>query len=183
VSEPAEQNLLGLSAYEKSKIKGAVRTDFVLSTEIIVITLGSLPPGASLIVRAGILVVVGIIMTVGVYGFVAAIVKLDDLGFWLTSRHQAGAFFHKLGQILIGAAPWLMRFLTVVGTAAMFLVGGGILVHQVEALEHLRQIIPLWGPLFDCLLGLAIGLVLTPVFALVSLVVSKLRQPKKAEED
>jgi predicted DNA repair protein MutK len=155
-------NSKDLTIYEKNKIKGAVKTDFVLSTEIIVITLGALPLETSFVVRAGILLVVGLLMTVGVYGFVAAIVKLDDLGFYLCSRNQPETFFHILGKVLIEAAPWLMRFLTVVGTLAMFLVGGGIIVHGVEVLEYLKHSVPLWGPLFDSFLGLVIGLILTP---------------------
>lgn len=122
-----------LVAMEKDKIKGAVRTDFILSAEIIAITLGtvaSAPFGQQVAVLAGI----ALIMTVGVYGLVAGIVKLDDLGLWLGQRASAAA--RALGRGIVAAAPWLMKGLSVAGTAAMFLVGGGILVHGVPALHH-----------------------------------------------
>ncbi len=122
-----------LVAYEKDKIKGAVRTDFILSAEIIVITLGAVadaPFAQQLAVLAGI----AVIMTVGVYGLVGGIVKLDDAGLYL-SRSRSGAM-QALGRGLLGFAPWLMKALSVLGTAAMFLVGGGILLHGVPALGH-----------------------------------------------
>ncbi len=120
-------------AVEKDKIKGAVRTDFILSAEIIAITLGTVqaqPFMTQLAVLAGI----AAIMTVGVYGLVAGIVKLDDAGLWLSRR--PGAFAQRAGRAILTAAPWLMKFLSVAGTAAMFLVGGGILVHGVAPLAH-----------------------------------------------
>jgi uncharacterized protein len=118
---------------EASKIKGAIRTDFVLSAEIIVITLGVVADRA-LNVQIGALIGVAILMTIGVYGLVAGIVKLDDLGFWLIARSSAAA--QSVGRGLIWFAPWLMKGLAVVGTAAMFLVGGGILVHNIAPLHH-----------------------------------------------
>jgi hypothetical protein len=122
-----------LVAFEKDKIKGAVRTDFILSAEIIAITLGTVataPFQTQLLVLSSI----AVIMTVGVYGFVAGIVKLDDLGLWLSRRPGAGA--RALGAGIVKAAPWLMKALSVLGTAAMFLVGGGILVHGIGPLHH-----------------------------------------------
>ena len=122
-----------LRAVEKEKIKGAIRTDFILSAEIIVITLGTVagrPFGTQLTVLVGI----AIAMTVGVYGLVAGIVKLDDLGLYLSQR--AGSASQAIGRGLLRLAPWLMKALSVLGTAAMFLVGGGILVHGVPALGH-----------------------------------------------
>lgn len=121
-------------AMEKRKIRGAIRTDFVLSAEIIVIALGTVPDGASLALRAGVLVLIGVLMTALVYGEVAGIVKLDDLGFWLLRRKHPSLIGKKLGGLLVGAAPKLMRVLSVVGTAAMFLVGGGILLHGLPFL-------------------------------------------------
>lgn len=128
-------------AYEKEKIKGAIRTDFVLSGEIIIITLGSVAT-ASFASRLAVLSSVGLIMTVGVYGFVALIVKLDDMGFYLQAK-QSASWWHRslrhLGSGLVAFAPRLMKSLTVIGTAAMFLVGGGILVHglpMVSAFSH-----------------------------------------------
>jgi uncharacterized protein len=124
-----------LVAHEKEKIKGAVRTDFILSAEIIVIALGSAAAaGAAFGVQAATVVAISLIMTVGVYGLVAGIVKLDDFGLLLT-RARTGAA-QSLGRGILAFAPWLMKTLSVVGTAAMFLVGGGILVHGWPALHH-----------------------------------------------
>ncbi len=128
VADPA----VDLVALEKDKIKGAVRTDFILSAEIIAITLGTVqqsPFGTQVAVLAGI----ALVMTVGVYGLVAGIVKLDDAGLYLSQRGGAQA---ALGRGILVAAPWLMKGLSVAGTAAMFLVGGGILTHGVAALHH-----------------------------------------------
>ncbi len=122
-----------LATFEKERIKGAIRTDFILSAEIIVITLGivALAPLAQ---QVATLSVVAVAMTLGVYGLVGGIVKLDDIGLWLLRKRGAPA--QALGRTLVAAAPRLMRFLSVAGTAAMFLVGGGILVHGVAPLHH-----------------------------------------------
>jgi hypothetical protein len=125
-----------LVAMERERIRGAVRTDFVLSAEIIVISLGTVA-SATPTTRALVLVGIALLMTVGVYGLVAGIVKLDDLGLWL-SRRAAAAWRH-LGAWILRAAPWLMKALSVAGTAAMFLVGGGILMHGWPALHHAVQ--------------------------------------------
>jgi predicted DNA repair protein MutK len=125
-----------LVAFERDKIKGAVRTDFILSAEIIVITLGTVAD-KPLVTKAAVLVGISLLMTVGVYGLVAGIVKLDDAGLWL--NRQAGALQRKLGAALLVAAPALMKFLAIAGTAAMFLVGGGILVHGIGPLHHAVQ--------------------------------------------
>jgi predicted DNA repair protein MutK len=122
-----------LVAVEKGKIKGAVRTDFILSAEIIAITLGTVQ-GQPFTTQLSVLVGIALIMTIGVYGLVAGIVKLDDAGLYL-SRREGGAS-QALGRGILVAAPWLMKGLSIAGTAAMFLVGGGILVHGVPALGH-----------------------------------------------
>ncbi len=122
--------------FEKDKIKGAVRTDFILSAEIIVISLGTVAD-KPFMSQLAVLVAISLAMTVGVYGLVAGIVKLDDAGLWLS--RQAGAAARALGRGLLVAAPWLMKTLSVVGTAAMFLVGGGILVHGIPALHHVVE--------------------------------------------
>jgi predicted DNA repair protein MutK len=122
-----------LCAVEKDKIKGAVRTDFILSAEIIAITLGTVA-GSDFVTRVTVLTLIALVMTVGVYGLVAGIVKLDDLGLYLSRRASAAA--QGTGRFLLSAAPWLMKFLSVAGTAAMFLVGGGILVHGFPPLAH-----------------------------------------------
>ncbi len=122
-----------LVAFERDKIKGAVRTDFILSAEIIAITLGTVA-SAPFATQVGVLVGMAIAMTVGVYGFVAGIVKLDDLGLMLSRR--SGSVTQAVGRAIVGAAPWLMKGLSIAGTAAMFLVGGGILVHGLPFLHH-----------------------------------------------
>ncbi|MBL0719769.1 DUF808 domain-containing protein [Piscinibacter sp. Jin2] len=121
-----------LVALEKDKIKGAVRTDFILSAEIIVISLGTVA-AASFSQQLAVLVSIAVLMTVGVYGLVAGIVKLDDAGLWLSRR---GGLQAALGRGLLLGAPWLMKALSVFGTAAMFLVGGGILSHGIPPLHH-----------------------------------------------
>jgi predicted DNA repair protein MutK len=129
VADPA----VDLVAFEKDKIKGAVRTDFILSAEIIAITLGTVadaPLTQQVIVLSGI----AIVMTVGVYGLVAGIVKLDDLGLWLTQKPGQAA--KSIGGAILRAAPYMMKSLSVIGTAAMFLVGGGILTHGVPVVHH-----------------------------------------------
>lgn len=124
-----------VAAAERDKIRGAIRTDFVLSAEIIVITLGTLPAQATLTERLTVLALVAVLMTLGVYGIVAAIVKIDDFGLWLRRRSRTAAG-QRLGDALVNAMPWLMRVLSVLGTLAMFLVGGGILSHGIEPLAH-----------------------------------------------
>ena len=113
---------------ERQRIAGAIRTDFILSAEIIVITLGVVA-ASPLVTRVAVLVAVAAAMTVGVYGLVAAIVKLDDLGAWLAGRSSGLA--RRVGLGILAAAPGLMRLLSVAGTAAMFLVGGGIIAHAL----------------------------------------------------
>jgi predicted DNA repair protein MutK len=130
-----------LAALEREKVRGAVRTDFVLSAEIVVIALGTVA-AQPFVTRVGVLVGIALVMTVGVYGLVAAIVKLDDTGLALARRGGEGAFARiqrGLGDGILGAAPWLMRFLSIAGTAAMFLVGGGILAHGLPPLHHFAE--------------------------------------------
>lgn len=125
-----------LVALEREKIKGAVRTDFILSAEIIAITLGTVA-ASPFMTQVAVLAGIALVMTVGVYGFVAGIVKLDDLGLWLSRR--SGALAPALGRGIVRAAPWLMKALSVAGTVAMFLVGGGILVHGLPPVHHAVQ--------------------------------------------
>jgi predicted DNA repair protein MutK len=139
VADPA----IDLVAFEKEKIQGAVRTDFVLSAEIIAITLGTVA-AAPFATQVAVLTGVALIMTVGVYGIVAGIVKLDDAGLFLSRRQGENVRVRLqrwIGRLLLRAAPWLMKFLSVAGTAAMFLVGGGILTHGLpgahEVIHHL----------------------------------------------
>ncbi len=136
VADPA----VDMVAREREKIRGAIRTDFILSAEIIVIALGTVAE-ATFGMRVAVLCAVAVIMNVGVYGLVAGIVKLDDAGLALTRRQGAGAAFsRRLGAAILAFAPWLMKGLSVAGTAAMFLVGGGIVAHGIgpgdHAIEH-----------------------------------------------
>lgn len=134
VANPA----IDLVAFEKGKIKGAIRTDFVLSAEIIVITLGTVAT-ATFMNKVAVLSGIALIMTVGVYGLVAGIVKLDDAGFYLIKKTGTDAwtkFQHLIGRGCIRGAPILMKTLSVVGTAAMFMVGGGILTHGIPVAHH-----------------------------------------------
>jgi hypothetical protein len=172
VEEPAAD----MVAVEKDKIKGAIRTDFILSAEIIVIALGTVaaqPFG----VQVAVLVGIAMLMTVGVYGLVAGIVKLDDAGLAL-ARRPPGGFgdpLRALGRGIVAVSPWLMKFLSVAGTVAMFLVGGSILAHGMPFLHHYAEAFVAWlgarsdalaalGPmLFDLIAGLAAGAILVAV--------------------
>ena len=127
---------IDLLAFEKDKIGGAIRTDFILSAEIIVITLGTVA-GEPFIKQLSVLALIAVVMTIGVYGLVAGIVKLDDAGLYLS--RQASSLLRGLGNLLLSAAPWLMKSLSVIGTAAMFMVGGGILTHGIPAAHHLIE--------------------------------------------
>lgn len=137
----ADENI-DIKAYERKKIKGAIRTDFILSAEIIVIALG-VAQGESLLTQAIVVSLIAIVMTSGVYGLVAGIVKFDDAGLALVKAGQGDSRFdgfqRKLGQVILFLAPKLMKFLSVVGMIAMFLVGGGILVHGLPFLHHLLE--------------------------------------------
>jgi hypothetical protein len=155
-----ETEIADFEAHEAEKIKGAIRTDFVLSAEIIVIALG-IVAAKPFLTQVIVLVGIGILMTVGVYGIVAAIVKMDDLGLHLAAKRNAAA--QGIGRLLLLAAPKLMKTLAVVGTAAMFLVGGGILMHGVPALghaiEHWANSLGWIGALIPSFAGMLVGLV------------------------
>ena len=167
---------LDLAAFEADKIKGAIRTDFVLSAEIIVIALGTVadkPFSSQLAVLAGI----GLLMTVGVYGLVAGIVKLDDVGAWLLTKQTAAA--KAVGRVLLLAAPKLMKLLTIVGTAAMFMVGGSILVHGLPPvhhfIEHAASGAGALGWLVSLPLEMTVGVVAGTLALSVMQIVSKIR--------
>jgi predicted DNA repair protein MutK len=163
LTQAAASSAEDLLAFERNKIKGAVRTDFILSAEIIAITLGTVA-GASFGTQVAVLVGIAVPMTVGVYGLVAGIVKLDDLGQHLAQRANSAA--RALGRAIVTAAPWLMKALSVAGTAAMFLVGGGILTHGIAPIHHwivalderLDGVVGALAPLLaDALVGLVAG--------------------------
>lgn len=168
VADPATD----LVAFEKDKIKGAIRTDFILSAEIIAITLG-IVADAQLTQQVIVLSGIAIVMTVGVYGLVAGIVKLDDLGLWLTQK--PGQVARSIGGAILSAAPYMMKSLSVIGTAAMFMVGGGILTHGVPGVHHWIESVSqsagavawLMPTLLNAVAGIVAGAV---VLALVSVV-------------
>jgi hypothetical protein len=152
VADPA----VDLVAFERDKIRGAIRTDFILSAEIIVITLGTVAD-APLGTRIGVLVTIAVLMTIGVYGLVAGIVKMDDAGAHLAARTDqgpAGRALRGLGRGLLLAAPRLMSALGIAGTVAMFLVGGGILTHSLPFMPHATGPLAL---LLDAGVGVAAG--------------------------
>ena len=161
---------LDLVALEKDRIKGAIRTDFILSAEIIAITLGTVQT-SGFVTQLTVLAGIAALMTVGVYGLVAGIVKLDDAGLYLDQVKGTGpwcALQRALGRGILRAAPWLMKGLSVAGTVAMFLVGGGILTHGVtplgQGIEHAAELAGAWGggllaALAPLLLNAAVGLI------------------------
>ncbi|MDP3088359.1 MAG: DUF808 domain-containing protein [Methylotenera sp.] len=179
-----------LVVLEKDKIKGAIRTDFILSGEIIVITLGTVAT-ASFSKQIAVVTAIAIIMTVGVYGLVAGIVKLDDLGLHLMLKKGASLYRRiqrKIGEKILAFAPILMRTLSVVGTAAMFMVGGSIIGHGVPMLhhfsEHLAQslqgmaligwLLAAISPIVvDAIIGLIIGAICVAVFAVANKILAK----------
>lgn len=170
--------------FEKEKIKGAIRTDFVLSAEIVVITLGTVS-NADLMTKVLVLAGIGLLMTVGVYGLVAAIVKMDDVGLWCLRDKQTSIVSRikrVTGRGLLSAAPKLMKSLSVIGTLAMFLVGGGILMHGVPMAHHWLQLIEdsliangvpaiaitVFPFLVDLIAGVMVGFLLLVVWSLLS---------------
>lgn len=166
---------IDLVAFERDKIRGAVRTDFILSAEIIAITLGTVA-SASFVNQLAVLSTIALVITLGVYGLVAGIVKLDDAGLYLSQR--SSAFAQSLGRGLLALAPWLMKTLSVVGTAAMFMVGGGILSHGLPPVEAALHHAAKWAAqdvgllsallptLFNALLGIVAGLISVPLVGL-----------------
>lgn len=171
-----------LVALEKDKIKGAIRTDFILSAEIIVIALGTVAT-ATFSKQVAVVSLIALVMTVGVYGLVAGIVKLDDLGLYMMMR-KGKSFFkqvvRKVGTWLLNLTPYLMRTLSILGTAAMFLVGGSIIGHGIPALHHLtepmRNISALLPILFDGVLGLVVGAICVALFTIYTKIMPK-KQP------
>ncbi|QQU54124.1 DUF808 domain-containing protein [Serratia liquefaciens] len=177
-----------VAAYEQRKVKGAIRTDFVLSAEIIAITLGTVA-GATFSQQVIVLCGIAIVMTVGVYGIVAGIVKLDDLGLYLSRKSSALA--RSIGSGIVSAAPYLMKTLSVVGTIAMFMVGGGILTHGLPPVHHLFEdwasyatVVPTFGQILQgvipALLNVVFGLVAGGVVLLVVSALGAIRGRLKA---
>ena len=176
-----------LVALEKDKIKGAIRTDFVLSAEIIVIALGTVADKA-FSQQVTVVSIIAIIMTVGVYGLVAGIVKLDDLGLHLMLKKGKSVFkqiIRKIGSWLLAATPYLMRFLSVAGTAAMFMVGGSIIGHGMPFVHHMSESMvetlqPISGMLaavsphlLDAVVGLIVGAICVGLFEIATKLIRK----------
>ena len=172
-----------LVVLEKEKIKGAIRTDFILSAEIIVIALGTVA-AASFSQQASVVAIVAIVMTVGVYGLVACIVKLDDLGLYLMLKKGKSVYRQiqrKLGKYLLAFAPKLMRTLSVVGTLAMFMVGGSIIGHGIPAIHHwsdsMTELLPsvafIASIVVDALVGLIVGAVCLGLITLTNKILPK----------
>ncbi|MCS4264386.1 DUF808 domain-containing protein [Serratia sp. BIGb0163] len=177
-----------VAAYEQRKVKGAIRTDFVLSAEIIAITLGTVA-GATFSQQVIVLCGIALVMTVGVYGIVAGIVKLDDLGLYLSRKSSALA--RSVGSGIVSAAPYLMKTLSVVGTIAMFMVGGGILTHGLPPVHHLFEdwasyatVVPTFGQILQgvipALLNVVFGLIAGGVVLLVVSALGAIRGRLKA---
>ena len=175
----ADENI-DLVAFEKDKIKGAIRTDFILSAEIIVIALGS-AASATLLQKSLVLAIIAVAITVGVYGLVAGIVRMDDVGFYLMK--QSGNVKKSIGSFLVSAAPKLMKFLSIAGTLAMFLVGGGILVHGIDFLHHgvedIAHLTGIFGNLTTTLLNAVIGFIIGAIVVALFTVIGKLRDKNK----
>lgn len=163
-----------LVAFERERIKGAIRTDMILSAEIIVISLNTVAD-ETLLNQALVLAAIAALMTVGVYGLVGAIVKLDDLGLALSRRENSAA--RRLGGVILAGAPYLMKGLSIAGTIAMFLVGGGILAHGIPPVHHFAQEQnALVGTLVEGSVGFVTGALIVGVVTLVG----KLRKKKQA---
>ena len=174
-----------LLVLEKNKVKGAIRTDFILSAEIIVIALGTVE-GQSLLTQTIVVGFIAFIVTVGVYFLVGLIVRLDDIGLHL--NQSKSTLIKQLGLIILKGAPILIRLLTIVGTIAMFLVGGGIFVHGLPALHHLADMavtgeiaqLPLMTSLINTGISFSVGLILGGVAVGIATLISKQKRSKKA---
>ncbi len=159
---------INVAAAEQEKIKGAIRTDFILSAEIIVIAL-DIVEKSTLLTQFAVLVGVGLLMTIGVYGLVAGIVKLDDFGMVL--RTKSGVRTRRIGSFILLAMPYLMKFLSVAGTVAMFLVGGGILVHKIKFLHQFVEYVSHFAshaPVMRSIAEKATGMILESIIGLAA---------------
>jgi uncharacterized protein len=171
ITQAVQNPEVDMVAFEKDKIKGAIRTDFILSAEIIVITLGAVA-AASFGKQVAVLVAISLIMTVGVYGLVAGIVKMDDAGLHLMKSSNSGT--QAFGRGLVAFAPKLMKFLSVAGTIAMFTVGGSIIAHGIPAIEHFIKAIigtgalsAVWEFVLQGVVGVIVGAICVALWMLV----------------
>ena len=162
-----------LMVLEKQRIKSAIVTDFILSVEIVIIALGTVT-SEPITTQIIVVTVIAIIATVGVYGIVALIVRMDEFGLKLINLNERDdSFSDKVGNLLVNALPWVIKFLAVVGTLALLSVAGGVFAHNIDYLHHLIEDIPLPGMLKEFLLGLVIGLLTLPIIGLLKKIFGK----------
>lgn len=176
----AEKEITDIATYEKDKVKGAIRTDFILSAEIVVITLGTVS-AAPLMSKVVVMSLIAFIMTIGVYGFVALIVKIDDVGLFLSKKTES--WKQTLGGLLLSFAPKLMKVLSIVGTIAMFLVGGGIINHAVPFVHHFTEhtadqaeVIPTIGQILGSVVPTTLNMVIGLLAGAIVLIIVSLIQ-------
>lgn len=161
--QPSKEEILKL---EKQKVKSAIITDFILSVEIIIIALGSVPD-EPLKIQIPVVTIIALVATVGVYGIVALIVRMDDFGLKLiTLNDEENSFSDKVGRLLVNALPKVVKGLSIVGTIALMLVSGGLFVHNLAFMHHLEAIVPVPGLIFEFLTGLIVGLVVLLIVGL-----------------
>jgi predicted DNA repair protein MutK len=158
---------------EKTKIKSAITTDFILSVEIVIIALGSVldKPMATQIITVS---VVAVLATIGVYGIVALIVRMDDAGFKLIKHSGEGSFMAKVGKLLVNALPPIIKILAVVGTVALLMVSGGIFIHNIDYFHHLFPALPTIVKEFG--IAVIVGLVIVIIVMLFKKVVSRFKK-------
>lgn len=164
-SKVAELRKVNISDYEKKKIKAAILVDFILSVEIVIIALSTVT-GEPLMVQISSVTIVALLATVGVYGMVALLVRMDDFGYMLIALNEEdNSFSDKVGRAMVNILPIVIRSLTVIGTLAMILVGGGIFVHNIEFIHHLVHSLP--SILGEFVVGLVVGIVALLVIKLI----------------
>ncbi len=165
---------------EKAKVKSAISTDFILSIEIVIIALGTVLD-KSLTVQILTVTVVALVATVGVYGLVALIVRMDDIGYKIITSSGGKGFGAKFGQVLVNLLPKVIRLLNVVGTIALILVAGGIFAHNIDYLHHLLPQIP--SLIKEAVYGIVVGLIAVGVVTLIKKIVSSFSKTKDPNED
>jgi len=167
---------LSTEKFEATKVKSAIQTDFILSLEIMVLALSAFAH-LDIMAKIGTLFFVGMITTVAVYGVVALIIKLDDIGFYLQARQRG--FLNKIGDGFVAVVPYIIGFISIVGTVAMLAVGGEIILHQAhlftDTIHHIKELIPAIGGLLEYLFAIIFGLIIGSIVVLVMSIVSKLR--------
>lgn len=176
VDDKSNMTKAEIVALEKGKIKSAIITDFILSVEIVIITLGTVL-GESLLKQVIVVTIIALVATIGVYGIVALIVRLDDMGFAiLKGNEEKRGFKYYLGTGLVKSLPIIIKGLTIIGTLALFLVAGGIFVHKIEFFHHILENIP--GMLRDFIVGLSVGLACAILMIPIKMIWKKMKPTK-----